>query len=143
MKINNRKYNEDDIQNFTNQPSFAFWKHIEEFFVTTAKLMTTATENLKKIKQVIKSHKHITIEDAKTIISFFILKINNLLHGIQIIGYDFCSYNILTKLLEKFGFIVEHSKTEIFHFNRSQGVFNLPPLDLTLLGGFILWPNDL
>ena len=59
------------------------------------------------------------------------------------IGYDFCSYNILTKLLEKFGLIVEHSKTEIFHFNRSQGVFNLPPLDLTLLGGFILWPNDL
>ena len=45
--------------------------------------MTTATENLKKIKQVIKSHKHITIEDAKTIISFFIFKINNLLHGIQ------------------------------------------------------------
>ena len=83
MKMNNRKYNEDDIQNFTNQPSFAFWKHIEEFFVTTAKLMTTATENLKKIKQVIKSHEHITIEDAKTIISFFIFKINNLLHGIQ------------------------------------------------------------
>ena len=58
------------------------------------------------------------------------------------IGYDFCSYNILTKLLEKFGLIVEHSKTEIFHFNRFQEVFNLPPLDLTPLEGFILWPND-
>jgi len=54
----------------------------------------------------------------------------------------FCSYNILTKLLEKFGLIVEHSKTEIFHFNRSQGVFNPPSLDLTPLGGSILWPND-
>jgi len=31
----------------------------------------------------------------------------------------FCSYNILTNLLEKFGLVVEHSKTEIFHFNRS------------------------
>jgi len=36
----------------------------------------------------------------------------------------FCNYNVLTKLLEKFGLIVEHSKTEIFHFNKSQGVFN-------------------
>ena len=46
-------------------------------------------------------------------------------------------------MLEKFGLIVEHSKTEIFHFNRSQGVFNPPFLNLTLLGGSILWPNDL
>jgi len=50
----------------------------------------------------------------------------------------FCSYNILTNLLEKFGLVVEHSKTEIFHFNRSQGTFNLPPLDLSPLGGSIL-----
>jgi len=54
----------------------------------------------------------------------------------------FCSYNVLTKLLEKFGLIVEHFKTENFHFNRSQGVFNPPPLNLTLLGGSILQPND-
>jgi len=57
-------------------------------------------------------------------------------------SYLFCSYNILTKLLEKFVLIVEHSKTEIFHFNRFQGVFNPPSLDLTLLGGSILRPND-
>jgi len=50
----------------------------------------------------------------------------------------FCSYNVLTNLLEKFGFIVKHSKTEIFHFNRSQGAFNPSPLDLSPLGGFIL-----
>jgi len=30
----------------------------------------------------------------------------------------FCSYNVMTKLLERFGLIVEHSKTEVFHFNR-------------------------
>jgi len=50
----------------------------------------------------------------------------------------FCSYNVLTNLLKKFGLIVEHSKTENFHFNRSQGAFNPPPLDLSLLGGSIL-----
>jgi len=31
----------------------------------------------------------------------------------------FCSYNILSKLLDSFGLIIEHSKTEIFHFSRS------------------------
>ena len=50
----------------------------------------------------------------------------------------FCSYNILTNLLEKFGLIVEHSKTKIFHFNRSQDTFNPPPLDLSSLEGSIL-----
>jgi len=54
----------------------------------------------------------------------------------------YCSYNILTNLLEKFSLVVEHSKTEIFHFNRSHGTFNPPPLDLSLLGGNILQPND-
>ena len=55
----------------------------------------------------------------------------------------FCSYNILSKLLDSFGLIIEHSKTENFHFNRSQGVFNPPPLDLSLLGRLILWPKNL
>ena len=50
----------------------------------------------------------------------------------------FCSYNILSKLLDSFGLVIEHSKTEIFHFSRSQGVFNPPPLDLSPLGGPIL-----
>jgi len=50
----------------------------------------------------------------------------------------FCSYNILSKLLDSFGLAIEHSKTEIFHFSRSQGVFNPLPLDLSLLGGPIL-----
>jgi len=31
----------------------------------------------------------------------------------------FCSYNVITNLLAKFGLIVEHLKTEVFHFNRS------------------------
>ena len=55
----------------------------------------------------------------------------------------FCSYNVLTKLLEKFGLIVKYSKTEIFHFNRSQGVFNPSPLNLTPPGSSILRSNNL
>jgi len=50
----------------------------------------------------------------------------------------FYSYNIISKLLEKFSLIVEHSKTEIFHFNRSQDIFNPPPLDLSPIEGTIL-----
>jgi len=53
-----------------------------------------------------------------------------------------CSYNVLSKLLNSFSLIIEHSKTEIFHFSRSQGIFNPPPLDLSPLGGPILRPKD-
>ena len=38
--------------------------------------------------------------------------------------------------------VIEQSKTEIFHFSRSQGFFNLPSLDLSLLGGLLLQPKD-
>ena len=56
----------------------------------------------------------------------------------------YCSYNFLTNLLEKFSLVVEHSKTEIFHFNRSHSIFNLPPLNLSPLGGGnILQPNSI
>jgi len=54
----------------------------------------------------------------------------------------YCSYNVLTKLLEKFGLVVEHSKTEIFHFNRSHRAFNPPPLDLSPLGGKVLLSSN-
>ena len=54
----------------------------------------------------------------------------------------FCSYNVLSGLLDKFGLNIEHSKTEIFHFNRSHGTFNPPPLDLSPLGGPILCPKN-
>ena len=54
----------------------------------------------------------------------------------------FYSYNVLTSLLNKFGLIIEHLKTEKFHFNRSHGMFNLPPLNLTTIGGPILCSKD-
>ena len=54
----------------------------------------------------------------------------------------FCSYNVLSKLLDSFGLVIEHTKTEIFHFNRLHGVFNPPSLDLSPIGGPILHLKD-
>jgi len=54
----------------------------------------------------------------------------------------FCSYNIVSNLLTKFGLVIEHGKTEVFHFSRQRGEFNPPPLDLTPIGGSVLHPKD-
>ena len=54
----------------------------------------------------------------------------------------FHSYNVMSNLLDKFGLIVEYSKTEVFHFSRLQGSFNLPFLNLFPLGGPILTPKN-
>ena len=54
----------------------------------------------------------------------------------------FCSYNIVSSFLPRFGLIVEHSKTEVFHFTRLCGSFNPPPLNLSFIGGPILYPKD-
>ena len=54
----------------------------------------------------------------------------------------FCSYNVLLKLLINFSLVIEYGKTEIFHFNRSHGIFEPPPLDLTLLGSPFLCPKN-
>jgi len=54
----------------------------------------------------------------------------------------FCSYNVLSGLLNKFGLNIEQSKTESFHFNRSHGTFNPPSLDISPLGGPILHPKN-
>ena len=46
-------------------------------------------------------------------------------------------------LLEKFSLVVKHSKTEVFHFDRSHEVFNLPSLNLSPLGGNVFQPNNM
>jgi len=51
----------------------------------------------------------------------------------------FCSYNVVMILFSKFGLIVEYLKTEVFHFNRSQGSFNPSSLDLSPIGEPILY----
>ena len=50
----------------------------------------------------------------------------------------FWSYNVTYSLFSKFGLVIEHRKSEIFHFSRFYGIFNSPSLDLTSLGGPIL-----
>jgi len=54
----------------------------------------------------------------------------------------FCSYNVLSKLLVDFNLVIEHGKTEVFHFNRSHGIFNPPPLNLSSIGGPSLCSRD-
>ena len=55
----------------------------------------------------------------------------------------FYCYNIILSLLMKCGLVVEHEKTDIFHFSRSHGVFNPSPLDLSSLGKPILLSKDI
>ena len=55
----------------------------------------------------------------------------------------FSSCNIASNLLLKFGLIIEHSKTEIFHFSRSRRTFNPLPLDLSSLEGPTLYPKNI
>ena len=54
----------------------------------------------------------------------------------------FCSYNVISSLLLKFGLIVEHEKTDIFYFSRLHRAFDLPPLDLSPIGGPSLLPKE-
>jgi len=54
----------------------------------------------------------------------------------------FCSYNVLSGFLKKFGLSIKHSKTEMFHFNRSHRTLNPPLLDLSPLRGPILCPKS-
>ena len=54
----------------------------------------------------------------------------------------FHSYNVVSNLLSKFGLIVEHLKTEVFYFSRLHSPFNSPPLDLSSIGGPVLYPKE-
>ena len=55
----------------------------------------------------------------------------------------FCSYNIISLLLDQFGLVVEHGKTEIFHFSKLHRIFNPLALDLSQIGGSVLYPKDI
>ena len=54
----------------------------------------------------------------------------------------FCSYNIASILLKKFSLIMEHAKIKVFYFSRSNGVFDPPPLNFSILGGPILCSKE-
>jgi len=54
----------------------------------------------------------------------------------------FYSYNVMFSLLDQFSLIIEHGKTEFFHFSKSYRIFNPFFLDLSHFGGFILHSKD-
>jgi len=47
----------------------------------------------------------------------------------------------MSLLLDQFSLVIEHEKTEVFHFSRSYSIFNPSPLDLSLLRGPVLQPK--
>ena len=55
----------------------------------------------------------------------------------------FCSYNIISSLLEQFSLTIEYRKSEIFHFSKLQGLFNSSSLDLSPLRGPIIYHKDI
>jgi len=55
----------------------------------------------------------------------------------------FCSYNVISSILSKYGFIIEHGKTDVFHFTRSHETYNLPSLDLTPISSPLLLPKEI
>ena len=54
----------------------------------------------------------------------------------------FCSYNIILSLLLKCG-LVEHRKTNVFHFSRSHKAFNPPLLNLSSTGDSVLLSKEM
>ena len=62
---------------------------------------------------------------------------------VQLLELKFITYNVITKLLNKFGLIVEHSKTEVFYFNRLHSFFDLSSLNLLPIRGSILTSKSL
>ena len=54
----------------------------------------------------------------------------------------FSSYNIISFLFNQFGLIIEHSKSKVFYFSKATKNFDLPSLDLELLGSLLLRPKD-
>jgi len=53
----------------------------------------------------------------------------------------FYSYNVISSLLLKFGLIVKHGKTDVFHFSRLHRAFDPSPLDLSPIRGSLLLPK--
>jgi len=53
-----------------------------------------------------------------------------------------CSYNIISKILIDAGLVMEHSKTELFHFTRARHPPN-PSINLSSVGGSVISPKPI
>ena len=58
-------------------------------------------------------------------------------------SFPFCSYNIVSSLLDQFGLAIKHEKTKVFYFSTSHRDFNLFPLYLSSIGGPTLTPRTI
>jgi len=58
------------------------------------------------------------------------------------LSFLLCSYNIMSKLLMDTGLVMEHSKSEYFHFTRSCYPPN-PSIDISSVEGPILYPKPI
>ena len=54
----------------------------------------------------------------------------------------FYSYSIISSFLLKYGLIIKHGKTDVFHFSKSHGTFNPSLLNLSSIGGPSLLPKE-
>ena len=54
----------------------------------------------------------------------------------------FCSYSIISFLFNQFGLVIEHNKSEVFHFSRAIKNTKLSLLNLGLLKELLLWLKD-
>ena len=57
-------------------------------------------------------------------------------------SFLFCSYQIISSLLNRFSLKLEHEKTEVFYFSRSTNLFSPLLLNLSLLSSPILQPKN-
>ena len=55
----------------------------------------------------------------------------------------FYSYSIISSWFKHFGLVIEHDKSEVFHFSRLTKNNNPPLLDLQPLGGSLLYIKDM
>lgn len=99
------------------------------FAIYLALIIKTFKKRLKNLKEKIPTNILSFVDDnllisqekSYSLSSFFLL----------------CSYNIMSKILLNAGLIMKHSKSEYFHFMRSQHPPN-PSIDLFSVGGLIL-----
>ena len=56
-------------------------------------------------------------------------------------SFLFCSYNIVSSILDQFGLVIKYGKTEVFYISRSWDDFNLLSLDLSTIGSLVLSPK--
>ena len=98
-----------------------------------------STLYLSPILHILEKH----LLNSKIPISILLFVDNELLisqnKSIQVFNVNlFCSYNVASFLLSKFGLVVEYGKSEVFYFSKLYEIFNPPLLDFTPLRGSVL-----